>query len=291
MYFSEKNISNLIKVVFFGLAVLMLIMILSVPFGRNIKREKKILVYESIDVVDPSQILLFDEGKVKPMVYNLKTDLAALEQEERKTKFIGLLLPSILIAQDRLNKERIKTMDLLAKQKAQVPFNMQDSILFKDLSVMYDTEDLERIIDGQITHPVSIVLAQAALETGWGQSRFFRDGNNAFGIWSYNSLDDRMHSLSNRDGVKIYLRKYDGILESVMDYYRTISRSWAFTEFVAKRRESDNPFELIWYLNMYSESRYDYVQKLGELILANDLIQYDTFKIDDNYIIAIHVDE
>ncbi|HKJ91279.1 MAG TPA: glucosaminidase domain-containing protein, partial [Oceanipulchritudo sp.] len=43
-------------------------------------------------------------------------------------------------------------------------------------------DDLRRRVD---VIPPSLALAQAALESGWGTSRFAREGNNLFGIWCY----------------------------------------------------------------------------------------------------------
>lgn len=83
----------------------------------------------------------------------------------------------------------------------------------------------------------------------------------------------------------IYLKKYDNIAQSIEDYFLTLANSWAFDEFRNKRYISDNPFELIWYLNNYSELRNDYVKKVGEIIIQNELTRYDSCVLDeDNFI-------
>jgi hypothetical protein len=42
---------------------------------------------------------------------------------------------------------------------------------------------------------------------------------------------------------------------------------------------------LIWYLNKYSELRNDYVKMVGELMITNNLTQYDTVRLDPDYYI------
>ena len=53
---------------------------------------------------------------------------------------------------------------------------------------------------------------------------------------------------------------------------------------------SDNAYELIWYLNKYSELRNDYVKKVGEIIVQNNLTQYDTVQLDPSFFINVKLD-
>ena len=128
-------------------------------------------------------------------------------------------------------------------------------------------------------HPTSIILAQAAIESGWATSRFCREANNIFGIWSYNSNEKRIKASEGREGQDIYLRKYDSLFESVYDYLETISRAGAYEEFREMRLYSSNPYRLIWYLSNYSELRYEYVRSLRNVIEFNDLHLYDNLQL------------
>ena len=92
---------------------------------------------------------------------------------------------------------------------------------------------------------------------------------------------------SGRGALKIYLREYDNLLQSVRDYFTTMANSWAFDTFRKKRAETDNAYELIWYLNKYSELRNDYVKLIGDLMITNELVRYDTMQIDPDYMIYL----
>ena len=175
------------------------------------------------------------------------------DDDNKKDRYIDILLPAVLVVKHNLLVEKERTEKIWSKLRAKERFNKSDSIFLNALYLKYKSENIAEINKKQHLHPNSIVLAQSILETGWGDSRFFLNGNNAFGIWSYNKLDKRMAASTNRDGIVIYLRKYGNIAQSVEDYFSTIANSWAFDEFREKRYESDNPFELIWYLNKYSE--------------------------------------
>ena len=59
------------------------------------------------------------------------------------------------------------------------------------------------------THPTSIVLAQAAIESGWGSSRFYKEANNVFGVWSYSENEPRIKAMEDREGKSVYVKKYD----------------------------------------------------------------------------------
>ncbi len=72
------------------------------------------------------------------------------------------------------------------------------------------------------THPVSIVLAQAAIESAWGESRFFKKGNNIFGMWSYNRKEPRMRARETRNGKPVYLKKYRSLSDAIDDYFVTM---------------------------------------------------------------------
>ena len=140
----------------------------------------------------------------------------------------------------------------------------------------YRLETTEALLQRLKTHPISIVVAQAALETGWGSSRFYREANNIFGIWSFNKNEPRIAAGVQREGKKtIYVKKYPNLEASIAGYYRMISRGRAYKTFRKARLESDNPFELITYLDHYSELRHEYVKRLYFVIKSNKFYELD----------------
>ena len=132
--------------------------------------------------------------------------------------------------------------------------------------------------------PVSIVLAQAALESGWGTSRFFLQANNPFGIWSFNPDDDRMVASSHRSGEKIYLRKYHNLEQAIEGYYVTLATG-PYSDFRIARRKTSSPYLLCEDLSIYSEKGEVYVKELQQVIRTNDLTKYDSYQIAPKYIV------
>lgn len=238
-------------------------------------------------VENPVDITTINSRYVKPLIYENIEEIALFDPDIRKKKFIELLLPAILVTKYEIFKENKRTIDIWGKLKSNLDITPNDSVFMEELFLKYETKNFAEINQRQQVHPNSIILAQAALETGWGTSRFFLQGNNAYGIWSFSKMENRMESLSSRGDIKIYLKKYDHVSESVKDYFQTIGKSWAFDQFRKRRTETNNAYELIWYLNRYSELRNDYVKKIGELMIQNTLTQYDTCEIDPEYFIKV----
>lgn len=240
---------------------------------------RRMLVPERIEVVSLEQIESIVDSLVRPVLYLNVPSLENLPVEVAKEKFIGAVLPAVLIARYRLDEHRIRVSELAQKEQ----WNGKDSLYFAGLSTRFKAEDPQILIRRLTCHPNSIILAQAAVESGWGQSRFFEKGNNLFGIWSYSQLEPRMVANLSRKGEKIYLRKYQDISESVMDYFETVGRSRAYRHFRMAREKTDDPFALLPHLKYYSERRDAYVDQLKAIIDQNDFTKFDSYALDPQY--------
>ncbi|MGB5965325.1 MAG: glucosaminidase domain-containing protein, partial [Sulfurimonadaceae bacterium] len=151
-----------------------------------------------------------------------------------------------------------------------------EAATIEELKKSYKVEGIPCLLKRLRTHPVSIVIAQAALETGWGSSRFYREANNIFGIWSYNKNEPRIAAGVQRDGEKtIYVKKYANLEESIEGYYSMMSRGRAYKKFRDARLHTDNPFEIIPFLDHYSELRHEYVKRLYYVIKSNKFYELD----------------
>ncbi len=223
-------------------------------------------------------IMAIESMEVNPILYSSIPDMRDIHYKERTQKFIDLMLPSVLLACQKMDLKRERVLKINAAINNGVATE-RDSLYLDSLKVFYKTEDIHDVIKRLYPHPVSIILAQAAIESGWATSRFCREGNNIFGIWSYNSSEKRIKAGKSRGENTVYLRKYDSILESVYDYLETIGRANAYKQFREMRLYSDNPYRLIWYLNNYSEKRFEYVKNLRNMIEFNDLHKYDNYRL------------
>ena len=129
--------------------------------------------------------------------------------------------------------------------------------------------------EGKYAHPVSITLSQAAMESGWGTSRFYKVANNIFGVWAYDKNTQRIAAKEKRNGKTIWLRKYTSLEESVMDYYLNISKSYAFKKFRDLNKKNVSVYSLVKELRMYSEKRDIYSKELAQIIKYNQFTKYD----------------
>lgn len=235
-----------------------------------------------ITVDSLSQIQLLSDSLVKPIIYTGVQGLEKQPVEMAKKMFISIILPAVLIAKHQLSEEREKLLILKSKKR----WSKKDSAYYQDLKLQYKASDLGNLLKRMITLPNSIVLAQAAMESGWGQSRFFREGNNVFGIWSYNRDEPRLKASVKRPNAVVHVRAYKDISHSILDYFKTLSKANAYRELRTALQETDDPFELLPHLKYYSEKRLGYVNQLRILIEQNDLTQYDNYQIDPSYFVV-----
>ena len=245
--------------------------------------EKSIdITYKALDTT--TDIEDVEDKYVVPTVYTNVVSLKHLPIKEKKQKFFNMLLPSVLVASHGLDqtKEKLKTISERINNGKNI--NESDSIFLKTQLKSWKAKNIDELINVKlVTRPTSIMLAQAALETGWGSSRFFVHANNTFGVWSFNPNESRIQALENRSGEPVYVKKYDNLSQSIIDYYKVIARG-PYSEYRDSRLESDDPFEMVNYLFRYSEIGQEYIDRLKSVMRKSNLVQYDDYQIDPKYI-------
>ena len=212
---------------------------------------------------------------VNAYVYTKAIDLSKLDVQNKKQAFINLMLPSILIAKHHLEHDRVKVLALENKTE---PLSDEEEQYLANLKKDYKCHTSKELLLRLKTHPTSIVLAQAAIESGWGTSRFYKEANNVFGVWSYSENEPRIKAIKYREGVPVYVKKYDALPKSIVSYFKTIARG-PYSEFRAMREKISDVSVLISYLEVYSELRDEYVKRLGQLIQYNNFEKYDSYRL------------
>jgi len=228
----------------------------------------------------PKDIVPIKDPLVIPYVYTSTCSLNTLPIPEKKQKFFDMMLPAILVAKTNLDFTR-KEVEVLSKKKK---LSIVEKHSLHRLMKKFKTNNIHILIKRLHTFPVSIVLAQAAIESGWGSSRFFLQANNPFGIWSFNPKHSRVAASSTRNGTKIYLRKFDDLEQSIDTYYVMLATGKPFAAFREARMKTTNPDTLIQSLKMYSERRGLYIAELAHLIRSSHLKRYDSYKIASHYL-------
>ena len=217
-------------------------------------------------------------NKVEAYVYRSSIDLSGVDVQKKKQDFINLMLPSILIAKFELEQTRLQVEDLINKKGALT--DLEQNYIDK-LQKSYKCKTNSELLSRLQTHPTSIVIAQAALESGWGTSRFYCEANNIFGVWSYSKSEPRIRASEDREGTEVYVRKYDSLPESIASYFKTLARG-PYSEFRNTREKTNDVYELIPHLKVYSELREEYVRRLEQVIKYNHLVQYDEYTLKMN---------
>ncbi|WP_432471882.1 glucosaminidase domain-containing protein [Amphritea sp. HPY] len=227
------------------------------------------------DINSPEDIRSLESDRVAAIAYTRVISLQALPVQAKKDKFIAMMLPAILIGKQRLQQTRQQIELLLQK----TTLSDTEQAWLDQYMARYRADTPEQLPAKMIDMPNSIVLSQAAIETGWGTSRFFLEGNNIFGVWSVDAREPRIRASESRNGKAIYVKKYDSLLGAVDDYFMTLGRGGPYRSLRAARSNTDNPLQLIQHLGSYSELGDTYIKRLRNMIEYNDLQRFDNYTL------------
>jgi Bax protein len=249
---------------------------------------KQLEIYFKKNNFDPFTITE-QELDYLPILSSLPSDFDQLQDVKLKKKLFYLItLPIIhesngLILEDRemviniekkflradLNENEVnETVRLAVKYK--LDYSTIDLKLFRDLKQRIN------II------PVSLALAQAIVESGWGQSRFALEGNALYGQWTTNEQKGIIPE--DRDEDKTHaVRKFENLQQSVQAYMHNINTHRAYYSFrvvrrIAERVQYTDPISAkVKFLAAYAEIGQEYVDKLELIIESNKLREFDRF--------------
>ncbi len=215
-------------------------------------------------------------------------DLKALDLPKKKRAFLHSLLPVVMLALAEVDQERTTLLSILGKISQEtslgtlnlVPQDWSNQLTASEIEFLifitrkYRTRNVPKLLRRVNILPVSLVLAQAAIESSWGSSRFVTEGNNLFGMWTWG---EKGIVPSRRDeGENHKVASYPSILESVRAYILTLNRFPAYKTFRDIRQHTMGSLELADGLLYYSERRNAYIRDVKEMILVNNLKKYDT---------------
>lgn len=193
--------------------------------------------------------------------------VAQVDVKNKKELFLDLIVPAIDLVYDELDLQYNEIINLLENNSS------IEKIL--ELKQFYKVESDEELLMALKPHPKSIAISQAAMESAWITSRFYKEANNLFGVWSFNKHEPRIAALEQRGNKKVWLKKYSTVEDSVRDYYITLARSSAFKEFRELKMKTDDPYKLVKELDEYSELGDKYPKQLSSMIKYNKFYLYD----------------
>lgn len=260
----EKNIFH-----FVFLLVVMLFTFSSCSAQQRIITEVK---YDKIVVNSVEDIYQKRDGLF--VFSDINIDLRKIPSEKRKDVFVKLLLPSIEVVQ----QEVLNNREIVKKLKVKKELTENEKIYAEKLFKKYRTEygKWNELESKMIVYPASLILTQGAIESAWGTSRFFREANNAFGVWSTNPNEPRIAAKGSRGDFTPHLKKYATLKDTVEDITLIISRSSAYSGARKMIWEGKSPYEIAGGLTKYSEEGKEYVKKVRSTLKYNNFHEYDS---------------
>ena len=217
--------------------------------------------------------------KVKPIyLTKLPKDLKTLGDTKKKREiFIKIILPLILDENSKITEDRKKLFKILKKNFNTAGERVWLKRRFKEYKI--DNSDLTKLKMRMDTIPVSIAIAQAANESGWGTSRFALEGNALFGQWTWSKKGISPKNKSKNQKHKIL--QFQILKASVKAYKNNLNTHNAYSEFRevrAQLRENDEQITgllLTKYLKNYASIGEKYVKILEAIIEKNSLTDFD----------------
>jgi len=206
---------------------------------------------------------------------------------DKKRIFFRMLGPLILIANERIGRDRSILLELIDRHESGDTLNDAEQTWLQSLATQYkvapsapvSTEMLDTLLTRVDIIPPSLAMAQSAEESGWGTSRFADLGNALFGQWTWSGGIEPLDKRADKGSYGI--ARFDTPLESVEAYMRNLNTHSAYAELRKRRAEMHathalpDGYELARSLTRYSERGEDYVHSLHAIMRVNKLQPVD----------------
>ncbi len=256
--------------------------------AQGFENWKDLNIYYKKNNFDPFTIKE-EELSYLPVLSHLPSNFNELQDVGVKKKLFYLItLPIIHESNGLILKDREMIINIEKKfLRADLNENETNEVirLSKRYNLDYSTINLKlfRDLKQRINIiPVSLALAQAIVESGWGQSRFALEGNALYGQWTTNEQKGLIPE--DRDEDKTHaVRKFENLKQSVQAYMHNINTHRAYYSFrvvrrIAERVQYTDPISAkVKFLAAYAEIGQEYVDKLELIIESNKLREFDRF--------------
>ncbi|MBL4666955.1 MAG: glucosaminidase domain-containing protein [Sneathiella sp.] len=220
-------------------------------------------------------------------IQNMPTDILDIENvTARKNLFLSVTLPLILKVNEDILKHRAKLKNFIAITADGTSLSIKQATWLNRLAKRYggNANDFTGLLKRVDTIPVSLALAQSIEESGWGTSRFAREGNALFGQRAW-SAGEGLVPHGRAEGEQYEVKAFDALLQSIENYAVNLNSFGAYEDFRTKRARQrtefgiTNGYELTATLTSYSERGTDYIEALQALIRVNNLGQFEETKL------------
>jgi len=220
---------------------------------------------------------------VKPISLTLlPSEIRKIENtKKRKDFFIQIILPLVIKENNNIRLDRKKLFKVLNKSRNSKVEKIWLNSKFKQYGVV--NKDLLTLKIRMDEVPVSMAIAQAAKETGWGTSRFAQEGNALFGQWTWSGEGIKPSNADTESTHKVM--KFKILQASVKAYQRNLNTHSSYKDFRSARaslRDEGKKLDsmiLTNHLDKYAEIGEEYVKVLQQIIKQNNLTDFDDAKL------------
>ena len=220
---------------------------------------------------------------VKPVALTLlPNEIKMIESTtKRKEFFIQIVLPLILKENNNIRLDRKRLFSIINKSNNTDLEKKWLDKKYKQYGI--PSKDLSTLKIRMDEVPVSLALAQAAKETGWGTSRFAQEGNALFGQWTWSGEGLKPKDADASEGHKVM--RFNVLQASVRAYQRNLNTHSTYKGFRkerAKLRDEGKDLDsltLSKFLDQYAETGNQYVEVLQKIIKQNNLQDFDDAKL------------
>lgn len=213
--------------------------------------------------------------------------------DRRKEAFIAVVLPLVLRANEKILDDRRRLLHDLDRLHGGHMLTAEEGAWLRALAVNYEVEPaslsrarggialLLRRVDAV---PPSLAIAQAAMESGWGSSRFAIAGNALFGEWT-EETENAMVPAARDPGRTYAIRRFPTLQASIDSYMRNLNTHRAYRTFRKARATSRAKGEavlglaLVPLLRAYSAQGPKYIKAIQSIIAKNDLEAFDRVEL------------
>ena len=249
----------------------------------NIKTETVLSLFEDVEY-DLKTVRY--QKRVKPIYFTqFPKDLDEIKDTKlKKETFIKIVLPLVVAENDKILADKIKLKRIISKKMTTDKEKSWLRLKLREYKVKNsDMTELNKRMD---IIPVSIALAQAAKESGWGTSRFALEGNAIFGQWTWTGQGiEPLHKGKNQNHK---ILRFPILRASVKAYKNNLNTHKGYSEFrekrhsIRKRNKAIKGLALTDTLEKYAQTGKEYTEILEQIIKQNDLSDFETVQLTNS---------
>jgi|GEM_PF-923420 len=220
--------------------------------------------------------------KNSPIIERLPKDFSSLPLDKRKRVFIAAILPIAVAVKKQFDREHRYVIEMRNKIDQTGFIDQQNREKLNKLFARYRIkngslpEKINKLLIRTGSVPISLILAQAAIESNWGASRFAIEGNNLFGIRTYKGKGIEPADYSGKKRFRVVV--YKNLEASIKSYIINFNTGWAYKRLRKIRNAiypNENPYMLANSLIYYSTRRGDYIKAVKDVIVRNNFERFD----------------